>query len=145
MRAAEDYDLWLRVLSNHEVGLLEENLVTRRAGHADQLSATVPAIDRFRILALAKLLANPELQGVRRAAAAEVLQEKCRIYANGLRRRKRDAEFFDQLAAGATSGASLARVVCLARWEPPGGGIRGRSGLEKSRWRRISNSRPDAL
>jgi len=103
MLAAEDYDLWLRILLHHEVGLIEENLVTRRAGHGDQLSATVPAIDRFRILALAKLLANPALQGAKRAASAEVLAEKCRIYAKGLRRRNADAEFFEHLAANATA------------------------------------------
>jgi hypothetical protein len=101
MLAAEDYDLWLRVLLHHEVGLIEENLVTRRAGHGDQLSAIVPAIDRFRILALAKLLADPALQGAKRTAAGEVLAEKCRIYAQGLRRRNADAEFFDHLSASA--------------------------------------------
>ena len=115
MRAAEDYDLWLRVLLDHAVGHIEENLVTRRAGHGDQLSATVPAIDRFRILALAKLLANSELQGEKRAAAVEVLAEKCRIYAKGLRRRKRDAEFFDQLAASAIAGESLMQTIFAIR------------------------------
>jgi Glycosyl transferase family 2 len=54
MMAAEDYDLWLRILIDHEAGLLDEPLVTRRGGHCDQTSATTPAIDRFRILALAK-------------------------------------------------------------------------------------------
>ncbi len=58
MTAAEDYDLWLRILIDHEAGLLDEPLVTRRGGHPDQLSATTPALDRFRILALAKLLAR---------------------------------------------------------------------------------------
>ena len=51
MMAAEDYDLWLRILIDHEAGLLDEPLVTRRGGHRDQTSATTPAIDRFRILA----------------------------------------------------------------------------------------------
>ena len=115
MRAAEDYDLWLRILVNHEVGLLDENLVTRRAGHGDQLSATVPAIDRFRILALAKLLASPELQGAQRTATAQVLAEKCRIYAKGLRRRERDAEFFVQLAASAIAGESFTHVIPAIR------------------------------
>ena len=36
MDAAEDYDLWLRILIDHEVGLLDEPLVTRRGGHPDQ-------------------------------------------------------------------------------------------------------------
>ncbi len=87
MMAAEDYDLWLRILIDHEAGLLDEALVTRRGGHCDQISATTPAIDRFRILALAKLLADGRLSPMRRAAVVEVLAEKCRIYGGGLARR----------------------------------------------------------
>jgi glycosyltransferase involved in cell wall biosynthesis len=89
MMAAEDYDLWLRILIDHEAGLLNEPLVTRRGGHPDQTSATTPAIDRFRILALAKLLADDRLSPMRRAAVVEVLAEKSRIYAGGLTRRGR--------------------------------------------------------
>ena len=87
MTAAEDYDLWLRILIDHEAGLLDEPLVTRRGGHPDQTSATTPALDRFRILALTKLLADDRLSASRRSSAVEVLAEKCRIYAGGLRRR----------------------------------------------------------
>ena len=101
MDAAEDYDLWLRVVMNHEAGLLEENLVTRRAGHGDQLSTRTFAIDRFRILALMKLLNDPALEGARRVAAAEVLAEKCQIYAKGAERRGRDAGFFQGIASRA--------------------------------------------
>jgi head-tail adaptor len=89
MLAAEDYDLWLRILIDHEVGLLDEPLVTRRGGHPDQTSATTPALDRFRILALTKLLADNRLSPGRRTAVVEVLVEKCRIYAGGLMRRGR--------------------------------------------------------
>ena len=89
MSAAEDYDLWLRILIDHEAGLLDEPLVTRRGGRADQTSAATPALDRFRILALAKLLADQRLSQGRRMAVADVLAEKCRIYASGLRKRNR--------------------------------------------------------
>jgi glycosyltransferase involved in cell wall biosynthesis len=89
MTAAEDYDLWLRILIDHEAGLLDEPLVTRRGGHLDQTSATTPAIDRFRILSLTKLLADDRLSLARRACVVEVLAEKCRIYAGGLARRGR--------------------------------------------------------
>ena len=68
MTAAEDYDLWLRILIDHEAGLLDEPLVTRRGGHPDQTSATTPALDRFRILALTKLLADDRLSEPRRSA-----------------------------------------------------------------------------
>lgn len=100
MDAAEDYDLWLRILIDHEAWLLDEPLVTRRGGRPDQTSAATPAIDRFRILALTKLLANEQLSLERRAAVVEVLAEKCGIYASGLRRRGRveEARVYEGLA-----------------------------------------------
>ena len=100
MTAAEDYDLWLRILIDHEAGLLDEPLVTRRGGHPDQTSATTPALDRFRILALAKLLADNRLSPARRSSVVEVLAEKCRIYARGLRRRARidEARLYEWIA-----------------------------------------------
>jgi glycosyltransferase involved in cell wall biosynthesis len=109
--AAEDYDLWLRILVEHEVGLLDEELVTRRSGHRDQLSATVVAIDRFRVLALMKLLQNPKLSSERRAAVCDGLVEKVGIYAKGLRRRGREAEagFHEALA-----------IDAQARWREAG-------------------------
>ena len=87
LAAAEDYDLWLRILVDHEAGLLIEPLVTRRAGHPDQLSSSIPAIDRFRVIALMKLLAGSRLSEPRRQAVVEVLVEKCGILAQGARRR----------------------------------------------------------
>jgi glycosyltransferase involved in cell wall biosynthesis len=107
MAACEDYDLWLRILARHEAGLLAEPLTIRRAGHPGQLSATVAALDRFRILALAKLLAESSLDAARRAAAAEVMAAKCLIYGKGLARRGRHDY--------AVSFAEAARSA-LARW-----------------------------
>jgi len=103
MAAAEDYDLWLRLLPDHEVGLVDEQLVIRRAGHPGQLSATVPALDRFRVLALLKLLARENLAPERRIKVCEVLSEKCAIYAKGLKRRARvdEARFFLEVARNA--------------------------------------------
>jgi glycosyltransferase involved in cell wall biosynthesis len=123
LTAAEDYDSWLRVLVSHEVGLLDEPLVTRRAGHPDQLSAATPAIDRFRILALAKVLSDVRLPGAKRAAAAEVMAEKCAIYAKGLRRRglEDEAALYERAGADAlarwsrAADASLAEVVAAMR------------------------------
>lgn len=104
MEAAEDYDLWLRILLRHQIGLVREPLVTRRAGHPGQLSATVPAIDRFRILALAKLLAFADLTEERRQAVCAALAAKCRIYGNGLAKRGRaEAGFYLEMAQRAAA------------------------------------------
>ncbi len=103
MPACEDYDLWLRVLVSHEVGLLDEVLVERRGGHPDQLSATVPALDRFRIGSLLKLMEIAQLSAARREAVAQVLSEKGAIYSKGLRRRGRaeDAQCLERALADA--------------------------------------------
>jgi glycosyltransferase involved in cell wall biosynthesis len=116
MDAAEDYDLWLRILIDHEAGLLDEPLVTRRGGHPDQTSATTPALDRFRILALTKLLAEDRLSQARRTAVVEVLAEKCRIYAGGLARRGRvdQARFYERIADQAQDWRS-AEVGCAVK------------------------------
>jgi glycosyltransferase involved in cell wall biosynthesis len=100
MRAAEDYDLWLRLLLRYQIELLPERLVIRRAGHAGQLSFTIPAIDRFRILALLKLLLRSELGPGRREPVCDALIEKCRIYSNGAKRRGNttEAEWMARLA-----------------------------------------------
>ena len=116
MAAAEDYDLWLRILVDHEAGLLDEPLVTRRGGHPDQLSATTRAIDRFRILALAKLLGDDRLTIECRLATTNVLAEKCRIYAAGLARRKKidAARFYERVAdhAGDWQTRAVPEIGC---------------------------------
>ena len=121
MAACEDYDLWLRVLARHEVGLLDEPLVVRRAGHPGQLSATVAALDRFRILALAKLLADSSLDATRRTEVAKVMAEKCRIYGKGLARRGRldDAACFAEAAQAALDRwvrAPAAELEAVCAW-----------------------------
>jgi glycosyl transferase family 2 len=135
--AAEDYDLWLRILVRHAIGFIPERHATRISGHQGQLSATVPAIDRFRILALLKLLAAHDLNSVQRRAVCEVLAEKCNIYAKGLARRGRgglatsilefaanaggawrqDGEEASADAAVATMRAHLKRHVIESGWQ----------------------------
>jgi glycosyltransferase involved in cell wall biosynthesis len=87
LRAAEDYDLWLRLLLECPIELLPEPLVIRRSGHPGQLSATVAAVDRFRVLSLLKLLRRNDLRRDQREAVCDALIEKCRIYGNGAARR----------------------------------------------------------
>ena len=56
--ACEDYDLWLRITPEHHVGLVAEELVVKLGGHPDQLSRKHWGMDRFRICAILKLLAE---------------------------------------------------------------------------------------
>ena len=83
--AAEDYDLWLRVLARHQAGLIDRELVIRHGGRPDQLSAQ-PALDRWRIRALEKIL-RTELSPERRQAAEAELARRRAIYQAGLHKR----------------------------------------------------------
>lgn len=90
--ACEDYDLWLRIGYRYPIGLVEEPLTIKRGGRPDQLSNTIPALDRFRILALAKLLQREPLSPNQQEQVLEALDRKCRIYSEGCRKRGRQAE-----------------------------------------------------
>lgn len=95
--ACEDYDLWLRITARHPVLFLDQPLIRKYGGHADQLSRTVEALDRYRIQALTKLLddtslANGDLKEDDRRAAVRMLVEKIDVYAAGAAKRGRDDE-----------------------------------------------------
>ncbi|MCC6766275.1 MAG: glycosyltransferase family 2 protein [Deltaproteobacteria bacterium] len=88
----EDYELWLRVALREPVGLVDAPLVVKRGGHADQLSRSTWGLDRWRVAALAKLLATTPLAPSERVAVVGVLRRKCAVLAGGAARRGRDAE-----------------------------------------------------
>ena len=87
----EDYDLWLRVSMDTPIPLIPEFLTIKRGGHGDQLSRSTWGMDRFRILALQKLL-HSGLQGEKRRWALEALAVKVAIFTQGARKRGREEE-----------------------------------------------------
>jgi len=111
--ACEDYDLWLRILRDTPVWLIDRPLVIKRGGHTDQLSRRFWGMDRFRVAALARLLSEDNLPPPRREATQRVLVEKCAVLANGAARRGRhdEAERYRLLAGmyqqGTAGGAHL--------------------------------------
>ncbi len=90
--ACEDYDLWLRISAFHPIALIDEKLIVKRGGHGDQLSSSVPNLDRYRIKAIEKILSYDNLKPEYRAAALEELEIKCRIYAQGAEKRGKTEE-----------------------------------------------------
>jgi glycosyltransferase involved in cell wall biosynthesis len=56
LKVCEDYDLWLRILLKYKIKLLNKELITKQAGHKNQLSFTTPLIDSYRVQALKKHL-----------------------------------------------------------------------------------------
>ena len=96
----EDYDLWLRIAVNQPVPLIDDALIIKRGGHVDQLSRAMWGMDRFRVLALQKLLRSG-LDDVRRDAAIDVLTRKVEILALGARKRAKrsEAQAYEELLA----------------------------------------------
>ena len=90
--ACEDYDLWLRIAARHAVGLIDVPYVVKYGGHADQRSHEFPAMDRFRIQALAKILKSGALGPAQEKAARAMLEEKSRIYIQGALKRGKEDE-----------------------------------------------------
>lgn len=97
--ACEDYDLWLRISVHEPVSLIDMPLVLKRGGHTDQLSRQFWGMDRFRLIALRKLLDSGHLSLQQQRATLAMLHKKCRILANGARKRGKSAEPYLALMA----------------------------------------------
>lgn len=90
--ACEDYDLWLRITNRFKTHFIDEALVIKHGGHIDQLSKRFPAMDRFRIRALLKMLDDPKLDSKYVPATVEMLRKKADVYLAGAVKRGRHEE-----------------------------------------------------
>ncbi len=87
LKACEDYDLWLRIASQYEVAYVSQACIRKYGGHEDQLSRQYWGMDRFRVIALEKLLTQADrplmLSASMRAAARAMLIKKTNILLKG--------------------------------------------------------------
>jgi len=90
--ACEDYDFWLRVTAAYPVLLIPEFLTIKEGGHPDQQSKKYPAMDKFRIYALEKLLRSGGLDKNQYLSAYQELTAKCRVYEQGALKRNKTKE-----------------------------------------------------
>lgn len=101
--ACEDYDLWLRIAGRVPVLFVPERLIVKRAGEWPQLSRQ-HSLDRYRIIALARIAAAGGLGAAELSATREMLAEKCRVYALGCRKHGRieEADWAEKMALAGT-------------------------------------------
>jgi len=116
--ACEDYDLWLRIACRYPVYRLPEALVIKEGGHPDQLSRRYPAMDRYRIRSLARLISSGLLDAGRRAAAVEALGRKAAVYAGGCFKRGKAMEGIACLALPLLLSGTL-RSLPAGPCDPP--------------------------
>jgi glycosyltransferase involved in cell wall biosynthesis len=90
--ACEDYDLWLRITALYPILFANEYLITKFGGHPDQLSQKFWGMDRFRIMALEKILASKALNKGQELITKNILKKKINIYIKGAKKRNKNAE-----------------------------------------------------
>ncbi len=86
LAACEDYDLWLRASLRYEIRTLPDALIVKRGGHADQLSGQW-GLDRYRVMALEKILRDPMLPCDMRPLVEAEISRRSRIIAAGAAKR----------------------------------------------------------
>lgn len=84
--ACEDYDMWLRVCARYPVHYLEQPLIKKYGGHADQLSRKHWGMDRFRIRALEKIIDSGILSELSLDSATKMLSSKIDIFSTGAKK-----------------------------------------------------------
>ena len=84
----EDYELWLRVTSQTEVGFINTPLLIKYGGHSDQLSKKYKAMDEWRVRALVGHLNNHSLTKEEKQQLLQILTQKCEILLNGYKKHK---------------------------------------------------------
>ncbi len=90
--ACEDYDLWLRICSKYKIKLIPEPLTIKFGGRDDQLSSQ-PGLDKYRIYSLEKILSSNILNAEKEKLTRKEIMRKCKIYANGAKKRGKLKEF----------------------------------------------------
>jgi glycosyltransferase involved in cell wall biosynthesis len=75
----EDYDLWLKLTAKYEIGFIEEELIIKYGGHADQLSHKFKAMDWYRFQSLVWMINNADLSQENREAAIKQANVKYNV------------------------------------------------------------------
>ena len=81
----EDYDLWLRICNEYSVALVDEPLIRKYGGHADQLSRQYFGMDKYRIIAMQKLLGVVEQKDKVLSLRKEIEEKLMVLYKGALK------------------------------------------------------------
>jgi len=90
LEVCEDYDLWLRVTAREPVLFVDQPLLYKYGGHADQLSTKHWGMDRFRVRALQRVLDDDLVAGEDERLTRQTLIEKLEILVEGARKHGND-------------------------------------------------------
>lgn len=86
----EDYDLWIKISSANEIGLVSKPLIIKYGGHDDQLSTRYFAMDMWRLKSMHKLLHSMTLLEEDKAELARVMKRKSETLLKGYRKHENE-------------------------------------------------------
>ncbi|MBT3982620.1 MAG: glycosyltransferase family 2 protein [Bacteriovoracaceae bacterium] len=93
----EDYDLWLKITSQYEVGFIEKPLIRKFGGHSDQLSRQYKAMDYYRVKSMDGVYKNGNLKNEWKVSLKKQLIRKCEILLKGYKKYQ-NFENFDEIS-----------------------------------------------
>lgn len=79
----EDYDLWLKISSQYEIGYIDNPIVVKYGGHEDQLSMKFKAMDMWRLRSLLNIYKTRSLSLENANVVIAAMNEKSIILKNG--------------------------------------------------------------
>jgi glycosyltransferase involved in cell wall biosynthesis len=82
----EDYDLWLKITSVHEVGYVDQPLIIKFGGHPDQLSRRFRAMDYWRAISIGRMIQSGQLSQIQLKQSREELNKKTSVLLKGYRK-----------------------------------------------------------
>ena len=88
----EDYDFWLRVSVRFPIFFINRKLIIKRGGHPNQLSQRSWGNDRYRVIAMEKLLSECSITPEERALVLEEMKRKCQVLSKGFFKRGNEWE-----------------------------------------------------
>lgn len=88
----EDYDFWLRVSARFPIFFINRKLIIKRGGHPDQLSQRSWGNDRYRVIALEKLLSEPYIGPEKKEMILKEMKKKCQVLSRGFLKRGNELE-----------------------------------------------------
>lgn len=113
LEVCEDYDFWIRATSKFEIGLVDEILVDKFGGHPDQLSKLKPAMDRYRVYAILKLLLMDNLSEENFKLALDELKYKSNVLYLGAKKRNNELKDLYYELANINSDANFSEYKNL--------------------------------
>jgi glycosyltransferase involved in cell wall biosynthesis len=88
----EDYDLWLKFLCRYPVGFVEEPVVIKYGGHADQLSTRFRAMDDWRVRSMLDLMTTAPVNANQAQALYQEICRKGQILSIGYQKHQRPGD-----------------------------------------------------